>query len=44
MSLLGTNNPLFHNPLDLWPYAVDLEAAELYAAATVELVLQLSRM
>jgi hypothetical protein len=43
VSLLGTNNPLFHNPLDLWPYAVDLEAAELYAAATVELVLQLSR-
>jgi hypothetical protein len=43
VSLLGTNNPLFHNPLDLWPYAVDVDAAERYAAATVEIVLRLSR-
>jgi hypothetical protein len=42
VSLLGSG-PYFHNPLDLWPYAVDLDAVTRYAAATVELALALAR-
>jgi len=41
VSLLGTN-PLFHNPDDLWPAAVDLPVVESYAAATSDLVLKLA--
>ncbi len=42
VSFLGSG-PLFHNPLDLWPYAVDLEAVERWSVATTELVLKLAR-
>jgi hypothetical protein len=42
VSLLGSG-PHFHNPDDLWPDAVDLEALDRYAAATVELALTLAR-
>lgn len=42
VSLLGSG-PLFHNPLDLWPYAVDLDAVVRYSAATNEVVLRLAR-
>jgi hypothetical protein len=42
VSMLGSS-PHFHNPLDLWPYAVDLEAVTRYATATAELTLMLAR-
>jgi len=42
VSLLGSS-PYFHNPFDLWPQAVDLDAVLKYAAATVELTLRLAR-
>jgi hypothetical protein len=42
VSLLG-NGPYFHNPLDLWPQAVDLDAVVKYADATTELTLALAR-
>jgi hypothetical protein len=42
VSLLGSG-PWFHNPFDLWPYAVDLDATMRYAAATTELTLRLAR-
>jgi hypothetical protein len=42
VSLLGSG-PYFHNPLDLWPYAVDLESTMKFAAATTELTLALAR-
>ena len=42
VSLLGSS-PYFHNPFDLWPQAVDLDAVLQYAAATVELTLRLAR-
>jgi hypothetical protein len=41
VSLLG-NSPYFHNPLDLWPQAVDLDAVLRYAAATTSLTLALA--
>jgi hypothetical protein len=41
VSLLGSG-PHFHNPDDLWPDAVDIEALDRYAAAMVELALQLA--
>ena len=40
-SLLGSG-PHFHNPDDLWPFAVDLEAVVRYAEATIELTLALA--
>jgi hypothetical protein len=42
VSLLGSG-PYFHNPLDLWPSAVDINAVMQYAAATTELTLALAR-
>jgi hypothetical protein len=42
VSLLGSG-PYFHNPLDLWPTSVDLDAVTQYAAATTELTLALAR-
>lgn len=42
VSLLGSG-PHFHNPLDLWPYAVDLDAVTKYAEATTELALVLAK-
>lgn len=42
VSLLGSN-PNFHNPLDLWPYTVDLDAVVRFATATAELALLLAR-
>jgi hypothetical protein len=42
VSLLGSG-PWFHNPFDLWPYAVDLDATMRYAVATTELTLRLAR-
>lgn len=42
VSMLGTG-PYFHNPLDLWPHAVDLEAITRYAEAATELTLSLAR-
>ncbi len=42
VSLLGSG-PYFHNPLDLWPYAVDLPAVVKYAQAMTELTLALAR-
>lgn len=42
VSLLGSS-PYFHNPFDLWPQAVDLDAVLKYAAATVELTLRLAK-
>jgi hypothetical protein len=42
VSLLGSG-PYFHNPLDLWSYAVDLDAVVRYAAATAQLTLALAR-
>lgn len=42
VSLLGSG-PYFHNPMDLWPQAVDLDAVLRYAAATTELTLRLAK-
>lgn len=42
VSLLGSG-PWFHNPFDLWPQAVDLDAVITYATATTELTLALAR-
>jgi hypothetical protein len=42
VSLLGSS-PHFHNPDDLWPEAVDIDALDRYAAAVVELTLRLAR-
>ena len=42
VSLLGSG-PHFHNPDDLWPYAVDLDAVVRYAAATTELAMALAK-
>jgi hypothetical protein len=42
VSLLGTG-PHFHNPLDLWPYAVDAAAVAKYAEGATELTLMLAR-
>jgi hypothetical protein len=42
VSLLGSG-PYFHNPLDLWPYAVDVDAVTKYAAAVAELTLALAK-
>jgi hypothetical protein len=42
VSLLGSS-PHFHNPDDLWPDAVDIEALDRYASAMVELTLALAR-
>ncbi len=42
VSLLGSS-PYFHNPFDLWPQAVDLEAVVKYAAAITQLTLVLAR-
>lgn len=42
VSLLGSG-PWFHNPFDLWPQAVDLDAVVKYAQATTELTLALAR-
>jgi hypothetical protein len=42
VSLLGSS-PYFHNPLDLWPQAVDLDAMVKYAAATVDIALTLAK-
>lgn len=42
VSLLGSS-PYFHNPFDLWPQSVNLEAVLKYAAATVDLTLALAR-
>ena len=42
VSMLGSG-PYFHNPLDLWPHAVDLEAITKYAEAATELTLSLAR-
>jgi hypothetical protein len=42
VSLLGSG-PWFHNPFDLWPQAVDLDAVVRYATATTELTLALAR-
>ncbi|MGE3176095.1 MAG: hypothetical protein AB7O32_01390 [Vicinamibacterales bacterium] len=42
ISLLGSG-PYFHNPLDLWPQSVDLDAVLRYAAATTQLTLTLAR-
>jgi hypothetical protein len=42
VSLLGSG-PYFHNPLDLWPYAVDLHATAKYAAGATALTLALAR-
>ena len=42
VSLLG-NGPYFHNPMDLWPQAVDLDAVMAYAEATTALTLSLAK-
>lgn len=42
VSLLGSG-PHFHNPDDMWPQSVDLDAVTKYAEATVEIVLRLAR-
>jgi len=42
VSLLG-NGPYFHNPMDLWPQAVDLDAVMAYAEATTAIALALAR-
>lgn len=42
VSLLGSG-PWFHNPFDLWPQTVDLDAVVKYAAATTQLTLALAR-
>ena len=42
VSMLGSG-PYFHNPLDLWPQAVDLDAVSKYAEAATELTLSLAR-
>jgi hypothetical protein len=42
VSLLGSG-PYFHNPLDLWPQAVDLDAVVRYAEAVTELTLVLAK-
>ena len=42
VSLLGSN-PNFHNPMDLWPQSVELDAVVKYAAATTELTLALAK-
>ncbi|MFN7980555.1 MAG: hypothetical protein U0Q11_01740 [Vicinamibacterales bacterium] len=42
VSMLGSG-PYFHNPLDLWPTAVDLDAVTRYADAATQLALTLAR-
>lgn len=42
VSMLGSG-PSFHNPLDLWPYTVNVDAVARYAEATTELTLQLAK-
>lgn len=42
VSLLGSG-PWFHNPFDLWPQSVDLDAVVKYATATTELTLALAK-
>jgi len=42
VSLLG-NGPYFHNPMDLWPQAVDLDAVMAYVEATTALTLSLAK-
>lgn len=42
VSLLGSG-PYFHNPLDLWPYSVNLDAVVSFAAGVSELTLALAR-
>ena len=42
VSMLGSG-PYFHNPMDLWPTAVDLDAVTRYAYAAAQLALSLAR-
>ena len=42
VSLLG-NGPYFHNPMDLWPQAVDLDAVMGYVEATTAITLALAK-
>jgi hypothetical protein len=42
VSLLGSG-PHFHNPDDLWPYSVDVDAVTRFAVGTTELALALAR-
>ena len=42
VSMLG-NSAYFHNPFDLWPQAVDLDAVVRYADAATAIVLHLAR-
>ena len=42
LSFIG-GGPHFHNPDDVWPDAVDIAALDRYAAAAVEITLQLAR-
>jgi len=42
VSLLG-NGPYFHNPMDLWPQAVDLDAVIRYVDATTAITLALAK-
>ena len=41
ISFIGRND-WFHNPGDLWPDAVDMQAVARFARATVDLTLQLA--
>lgn len=42
VSMLGSG-PYFHNPMDLWPTAVDLDAVVRYAEAATQVTLALAR-
>jgi len=42
VSLLGSG-PYFHNPMDLWPQAVDLDAVMGYVEATTAITLALAK-
>ena len=42
VSLLG-NGPYFHNPMDLWPQSVNLDAVMSYVEATTAIALALAR-
>ena len=43
VSMLGSG-PYFHNPLDLWPHAVDMDALTSYAEAATNLTLTLAQV
>jgi len=43
VSFVGANASYFHNPMDLWPTSVNLDAAVRYAAATTSLTLALAK-